>query len=666
MLFLQKVFQQNIKHSIKALLACWVLLVADSSFATHKHFEFRVEDAADKNHSFSIQTIENQEFSHSSNQMANYGLQPYPIWIKVSFNYLTLHHEDRLYLSINFPPLDDIQVFIPKKWIAPYSQTQWQPSTSPNYVMKQLGDAFPFAQRDIISPNYIVDFKPDGAVSLPIYIRIATKSSLQAPISIFTSNEKNQAEISESLIYGAYFGLMLVMILYNGFIFLTTRLTAYLYYVLFNCALFVSQLANRGYAYQYLWPDSIWWNQSVIFIGSGLVFTFSSLFIRSFMDTKNTAPHFDKLLILGALLGLSQSTLTLMGFLVIGIKLSVIVGLFIPLTALTLGLFRLYQGDRRALLFVSAWAVLLLAAIAWHLTLSGVLAMTQATKYYLFIGSSIEVILLSLALADEINHQRRNALEHEQNEQRITLEKQAAENANRAKSLFLANISHELRTPLNAINGFTKRVLNTAQNSLSPKQMDALQTVIRSGEHLLQLVNNLIDLSQIESGKLKLNISSVSLNSVCLEVHHQLHPLLEHKPVQLIINLDSSLDPIQADPLRLKQVVINLVNNAIKFTRQGSITITTGQEVTEKAIFTYLKVSDTGSGISESHLTNIFERFQRGELDEDSERIDGYGLGLSLCKEIIERHQGNIRVNSKLGEGSVFTVRFPQKMGRQR
>lgn len=642
------------------VILCVITFAPTFASITHSQsFEFRMEDIPDEKAQYSIVDVPNLPFSLTGNHMANYGLKSHPVWVKISLNALTIENLDRLFLSINFPPLDNIQVFMPRTWIAPHSYTRWQSSDAPDYVMKQMGDHLPFNSRDILSQNFEVDFLPAKPPYPPIYIRISTSTNLQAPIKIYSPNQKTQAQITDSLMYGAYFGLMLVMILYNGFIYITTRMRAYLYYVLFNSALFLVQISNRGFAYQYLWPESVWWNQNSIFIGSGFVFAFSALFIRSFMDTKSHSPIFDKLLIAGAFLGIIQTLLTLTGFFTLSVKLSVFAGLFIPLTALTLGLTRLYIGDRRALLFVTAWTVLLVSAIAWHLTLSGILTITKATTYYLIIGSSIEVVLLSLALGDEINHQRRSVLLHEKNEERFLLEKQAAEHSNHAKSVFLANISHELRTPLNSIIGFTQRVLSTTQNSLSPRHQDALRIVVTNAEHLSQLVDNLIDVSQIESGSLSLKLGSVSLNKICNDVGEQLSSLAEEKNLYIKMDLDPKLGSITGDSLRLRQVIINLVSNAIKFTDQGSITVKTGNDIINGTSVAFINVIDTGPGISDEFQDTIFNRFQRDIKNVGIETIDGYGIGLSLCKEIMVGHGGTVSVESQLGQGSTFIVRFP-------
>jgi PAS domain S-box-containing protein len=231
-----------------------------------------------------------------------------------------------------------------------------------------------------------------------------------------------------------------------------------------------------------------------------------------------------------------------------------------------------------------------------------------------------------------------------------------AETANLNKSHFLANMSHELRTPLNAIIGFTDMLQNREQLSLEKRQ-HYLGIINQNGRHLLNLVHDLLDISRIETGKFSLNLDYVDLSTVLQEVVDLLQPMAEQKRVSLTISVQEPLAPIEADSARLKQIIINLIHNGIKFNQaNGQVTckIKTDQE------WLTLTVEDTGIGMHTTELEALFSQFYQHEKNLNR-RFDGCGLGLTLTKQLVELHKGYLTVDSKPAQGSRFTVRLPLK-----
>ncbi|MBW4612024.1 MAG: GAF domain-containing sensor histidine kinase [Desmonostoc vinosum HA7617-LM4] len=238
----------------------------------------------------------------------------------------------------------------------------------------------------------------------------------------------------------------------------------------------------------------------------------------------------------------------------------------------------------------------------------------------------------------------------------------AAEAASRLRSEFLATISHELLTPLTYVIGMSSTLLRWPLGELSQRQRDYLQTIHDSGEHLLEMINDILDLSQIEAGKTVLNIREFSLVSIAENTVESLQEKAGHKYVNLKLDLqiDPQRDRFIADAERLEQVLWNLLSNAIKFTPEnGSVTLRLWVE-DDTAIF---QVEDTGIGISEDQLPRLFEKFQ--QLDTPyRRRYEGTGLGLALTKQLVELHRGRIEVESTVGIGSIFTVWIPTQSVR--
>jgi signal transduction histidine kinase/DNA-binding response OmpR family regulator len=230
--------------------------------------------------------------------------------------------------------------------------------------------------------------------------------------------------------------------------------------------------------------------------------------------------------------------------------------------------------------------------------------------------------------------------------------KNTAESANRAKSEFLANMSHELRTPLNAILGFSQ--LMTRENSLAKPQRENLGIINRSGEHLLSLINDVLDLAKIESGKMTLYPAAFDLYALLELLEEMLAIRAESKGLLFIIERNENLPRyIKADDKKLRQILINLLGNAIKFTSSGSITLRIGlvKEQEQKQII-HFEVEDTGAGIAPEEMDSLFEAFVQTETGKQSQQ--GTGLGLPISKQFIELMGGELRVDSQLGKGSIF------------
>ncbi|WP_417565979.1 PAS domain-containing protein [Marinobacter sp.] len=250
-----------------------------------------------------------------------------------------------------------------------------------------------------------------------------------------------------------------------------------------------------------------------------------------------------------------------------------------------------------------------------------------------------------------INSQRMLDME-EVNRKSLVRAKLRADQANRAKSEFLSNMSHELRTPLNAIQGFGQ--LLQSDSRLSEDQQDSISEILSAGRHLLALINEVLDLARIESGKLELSLESLPVNSVI----HEALTLIKHsaeKQGLTITTRDIEHYHVTADWTRLKQAVLNLLSNAVKYNRlNGSVEIEAGLY---QESWVEIRISDTGHGIPESHIPDLFQPFNR--LGAELGHIEGTGIGLSLTRQLVELMGGSIGVTSTVGKGSTFWIRLP-------
>jgi PAS domain S-box-containing protein len=233
------------------------------------------------------------------------------------------------------------------------------------------------------------------------------------------------------------------------------------------------------------------------------------------------------------------------------------------------------------------------------------------------------------------------------------------ERANKAKDSFLASMSHELRTPLNGIIGFAEFLADGKPGAVNGKQKEYLEDILNSGRHLLHLINDILDIVKIQAGKLELNPETFRLGDVIQEVCAGVAPLALNKNIRLRVEIAPGIDQVTLDEQRLKQILYNLLSNALKFTDDGGaveIKVAPGEERCFK-----LSVGDSGIGIKPEDLERLFKEFEQLESGT-ARRYGGTGLGLALTRKIVELQGGAISVESEIGKGSTFTVSLPMGM----
>lgn len=232
--------------------------------------------------------------------------------------------------------------------------------------------------------------------------------------------------------------------------------------------------------------------------------------------------------------------------------------------------------------------------------------------------------------------------------------KEAAEEANQTKSRFLANMSHELRTPLNSVIGFANILLKNKAGTLSPPELSFLDRILANGKHLLNLINEILDLSKIEARKIELQLTPVGIDTLLRETIAQQEGLVRDRPVRLVGDLPERVTPILTDADKLRQVIINLIGNALKFTEEGTITVRAETDPADHRPVR-IDVIDTGIGIPADKLNVIFEAFQQAE-EGTARKYGGTGLGLTISQALCRLMGYHIEVASEPGVGSTFSV----------
>ena len=287
---------------------------------------------------------------------------------------------------------------------------------------------------------------------------------------------------------------------------------------------------------------------------------------------------------------------------------------------------------------------------------------STAQWYLLILGAWLVVtgvFLVTRFFSVRREYEQRQRLQEEQNTV-LADARAAAEAASSAKSQFLANMSHELRTPLNAIIGYADLVLRREDND--EQLQSAVRTIRFSGEHLLTVITDILDIAKVEAGKLELLPESFDVLACLAGVGDMIRQRADEKGLRFVMAVGDNVPrTVVADQKRLRQVLINLLGNAVKFTKEGEVRLSVTAEAPAQGATIRFEVSDTGAGIAQDHIGRIFEAFEQS--GNSAERSGGTGLGLSITRRIVEMMGGAISVESELGKGSTFRVEVPLCLG---
>jgi signal transduction histidine kinase len=264
--------------------------------------------------------------------------------------------------------------------------------------------------------------------------------------------------------------------------------------------------------------------------------------------------------------------------------------------------------------------------------------------------------LITVAGRELVLGMDRDITERKQVEVALNQAKELAEDANRAKSEFLSRMSHELRTPMNAILGFAQLLTMSRKEPLTLIQTERVRQIVKGGQHLLDLINEVLDISRIEAGRLQISPEPVPIRESIQEVLDLTMPLAAERHIQLHVNLGKEANPyVMADRQRLKQIFLNLLSNAVKYNYEGGNVMISCEKTS--ADRWRISVTDTGLGIAPENIGRLFTPFER--LFADASNVEGTGLGLALARRLAELMQGEIGVESSVGRGSTFWLELP-------
>lgn len=510
------------------------------------------------------------------------------------------------------------------------------------------------------------DNEPVFPLSLPaeqtsfVLLKVKTTGALELPITLVDHKGYTAYKLSRHLFSGLYFGAILAMCLFNLLLFIAIRDRSYLLYVLYLIALMTFLLTRSSIAFQFLWPETPWLNDTVrvsaSLAGEGL----AVLFAAAFLQLHHSRRRLNSLM---QLLGFTLIALAILSWLFEpehALRFATLAVIFIAPALLVPTVLRIRDGFKPAQYFLLAFTPIAALAPLFVLKTFALIESNWLLDHAFEIGSTLEAWLLSFALAYrltmlKVENDRMQTEANVRLEQRVQERTEELNSALSARSEFLAVMSHEIRTPLNGMLG----TLDMLKDShMDAEQRRKVQLIEQSGNTLVELINDILDYSRIDAGKLPIDDEQFNLPGLIRESV----ALFEHRARingnELLAELDDNLGLLcHGDPIRLRQILVNLVSNAVKFTKGGTVSIDAKRDPNNQA-YVLFEIHDQGIGISRQQMAHLFELFQQGD-GSTRRRYGGTGLGLAISRQLVELMGGEIGVESEPGRGSHFWFRLP-------
>lgn len=585
-----------------------------------------------------------EAFYPHTKPVLNAGYSRSAFWLRVDLNYRPQARKGQQpwLLELAYPPLDQIELYLPD------GQGGFQ-------LARRTGDSLPFDSREIAQNNYVFALNLTPNEPQRVYLRVQSQGSVIVPLTLWSPIAYLEELPARIYVLGIIYGVLLVMLLYNLFIFISVRDRSYFYYIVYIGAFGLYQVSVNGAGIEYFWPNNPWWANAATPFLIGLAAIAGCQFARSFLRTDEHSPWVDRGLLLLMACGLISMLLALFASYAIALRLATVLALLFTVLILLAGILAWRRGQRVARYFVFAWSAFLLGGMVNTLMVLGLLPNTFWTMYASQIGSALEVGLLSLALADRINvmkEERASLLQ--QNAQELEALNRELAASNRLKDEFLATVTHELRTPMNGVIG-SLELMQTLSLDIEVEQYQ--RAAASSARDMMRMVNDILALTELQAGKLHAQNSMFSLRAWLDSLRVRYAPQAADKGLSLRLELDDKLpDTLHGDGPKLSQCVSYLLDNALKFTRAGTVALRIKRNPAGQGrLGLLIEVQDSGVGFDPEQTTPLYQRFQQhdGSL---TRQYGGLGVGLAICRQLLELLGGNLTHQSQPGQGSCFTL----------
>ena len=511
----------------------------------------------------------------------------------------------------------------------------------------RTGDRLQFATRPIASPSFVFPVDMSASGSHSFYVRAQNNGWMIGSFNLWSPDQFVEKNQRLAVLYGVFYGAMLIMALYNLLIFISLKDYSYLYYVIAIAFITLFEAINHGHASQYLWPAHPQFANLMAPVSIFCSIFFTLLFIRKFLDLEKDGSFWYLVFRSGEIL----SALLIPGSIVLDHLVAVNIGIFISILAclaiLIVSIQSLRKGSTSARYFIIAWMVLVVCILTTALTRIFPFPMNAFFLNLISFGLVVEVLLLSLALADRFNRMQsaaKNALERGMRE---------LKKSNLIQDQFLATISHELRTPMNGVEGAISLL---EHGQLDEVERVYLNTAKTSAEEMTRLIDSILRFTEMQAGSVMIKHESFNPVAFFSALSSDIEDRCIIKGIHFKSHLPGAALMLEGDPDQLKLIVSQLCDNAIKFTPKGGrIELNVTMNVLEQGASIKVEVVDTGIGLEKDVQKHLFEPFKAHD-PEDSVSLGGLGIGLSLCRFLATKMGGTLTVTPNKDRGTTAAL----------
>lgn len=592
-----------------------------------------------------VNQLSNSQFEPVKSDVFQGGFTKASYWLKFTIddNRKSRDIKKDWLLIIDFPSISSATLYQQD------SQGKWRSAVA---GANESFDARQFKLRELA-----FSLETEQEKSKTYYVKINSSAGILVPLTLWDKNAYTEHHSYDSYAWGIYFGIFAAMFLYNLFLFISFKDSTYFYYVGYTLTCALSMAVLNGFGYHVLWPEYTTWNNISITVIIPVSFLFGIQFSRKYLQLSEFNKKLDKIMAYISIASLLPAIVAILTAKPQDSLIAVFAFIFASLLIYS-GINSHLNGKRQARYFLLAWGLLLLFIGVYCAALFSIININLFLIQTLHLGAVLEVVLLSLGLADRINILKAERYQLQKQMTEIS-EKRNTELKKMIKSKdeFLATISHELRTPINGVLG---AVTLLKKNPTEIEQEALLDSAERAGEDILEVIENILGFTEIQSSQLSIqqDIVQVDLLITCL-----INELKEkYKNDQLEINYSSNVPfPfIETDKAIVSKAIRLVTDNAFKFTIKGSILITTNIIEQKKEKLLEVKIQDSGIGIPESELLHVLKPFY--QVDQSfSRHFGGLGMGLSIASRLVDLLKGKLTLESTPKEGTCATILFPIK-----
>lgn len=581
---------------------------------------------------------------------------PAPTWRPVSEQWVVGNHGTRdldMWFRVDMLP----EASAPRDWFWVVANPHldlvelWVQGTGQALRSLRAGESLPAAQRLWMHRFPVLPLVLEPGLRTSVFMHVRTSGTAQLPVSLWQpaalwAND----QLAHSLL-GLYFGLLVGLFFYNLLLCITLRERVYLHYIALVASIGMFQVSNTGLGVLYLWPDGAAWNALAQPVCLALAGLFSLLFAREFLATAAWSPRLDAAM--RAIMLVWLAAMAVLPWVSVPATAAIVipVGLATILTLLGSAVGALRARRPGATSFALAWAALLLGTFVLVLVRVGWAPPYPLLVHSMMMGSAIEMVLLSFALADRIKAERAARDDALAQTVRQQVEKEAAQRASLDKSRFMVAVSHDLRQPLYAITLATESMARQKPLRHPGPMLAQMKSALESADGLL---DSLYTVARLETGALKPNVVEFSMQPLIERLDQQYAPQAEARELRWTVT--PSLARVRSDPVLLERMLANLIANALRFTERGGVVVA----CRSRSDHLLLQVWDTGKGMLSGDPPAIPGACYRGIPDSDTD--NGVGLGLAIVRQCALLLGIDLSMRSQAGRGSCFSLRVPLAM----